>query len=753
MDSNKTVGATFTKDTADTDGDGFSNYDELVTYSTDPADNTSYPTRTLTAESATNGSIDSTATHKLGATTTATAVSATGYLFSAWTGASTGTENPLTLTMDGNKTIGATFAKDTVDTDGDGFSNYDEIINYSTDPADNTSYPTRTLTAEAATNGSITSTKTHKLNSTASIEATPSSGYLFIAWTGANTGSDNPLTLTMNGNKTIGASFTKDTADTDGDGFSNYDELVTYSTNPSDSADFPQVPLTVTATTNGSISVSGGSKLGSVASITATPSLGYLFSAWTGANTGSDNPLSLTMDSAKTIGASFTKDTADTDGDGFSNYDELVTHSTDPADNTSYPTRTLTAEATTNGSITSTATHKLGATTTVTAEPATGYLFTAWTGANTGTENPLTLTVDVNKTIGASFTKDTADTDGDGFSNYDEVVTYSTDPGDNTSYPTRTLTAQAATNGSITSTATHKLSTTTTVTAVPATGYLFSAWTGANTGTENPLTLTMDGNKTIGATFTKDTVDTDGDGFSNYDELVTHSTDPADSNNYPIAKLKVINPSNGTVTANSSYKLNTIATLTATPDTGYLFSTWTNSASGNNASLFLVMGSDKTIGATFTKDTADTDNDGFSNYDELVTYSTDPVDASNYPTRTLTAEATANGSITSADTHKLGATTTATAVPATGYLFTAWTGAGTGTENPLTLTMDGNKTIGATFTKDTADTDGDGFSNYDELVTHETDPSDANNYPTRTLSAEASANGSITSTATHKLGA
>ena len=173
MNGNKTIGASFTKDTADTDGDGFSNYDELVTYSTNPADNTSYPTCTLTAEAATNGSITSTATHKLNTTTTATAVPATGYLFTAWTGANTGTENPLTLTMDGNKTIGATFTKDTADTDGDGFSNYDELITYSTDPADNTSYPTCTLTAEASANGSITSTATHKLGATTTVTVTP----------------------------------------------------------------------------------------------------------------------------------------------------------------------------------------------------------------------------------------------------------------------------------------------------------------------------------------------------------------------------------------------------------------------------------------------------------------------------------------------------------------------------------------------------------------------------------------------------
>ena len=47
--------------------------------------------------------------------------------------------------------------------------------------------------------------------------------------------------------------------------------------------------------------------------------------------------------------------------------------------------------------------------------------------------------------------------------------------------------------------------------------------------------------------------------------------------------------------------------------------------------------------------------------------------------------------------------------------------------------MDRNKTIGDVFTKDTADTDGDWFSNYDELVIHETDPADANSYPGKTL--------------------
>ena len=181
--------------------------------------------------------------------------------------------------MDSAKTIGATFTKDTADTDGDGFSNYDELVTHSTDPADITSYPTRTLTVNTTSNGAANYTATHKLGTTTTVTATAYAGFIFDQWTGDASGSDNPLSLTMDSAKTIGATFTKDTADTDGDGFSNYDELVTHSTDPTDANNYPQVALTVTDTISGNISVSGGSKLGSIATVTATPDLCLLYTS------------------------------------------------------------------------------------------------------------------------------------------------------------------------------------------------------------------------------------------------------------------------------------------------------------------------------------------------------------------------------------------------------------------------------------------------------------------------------------------
>jgi uncharacterized repeat protein (TIGR02543 family) len=81
-------------------------------------------------------------------------------------------------------------------------------------------------------------------------------------------------------------------------------------------------------------------------------------------------------------------------------------------------------------------------------------------------------------------------------------------------------------NGSVTGSGEYEPATPATLTAIPNPGYRFTGWTGDASGTDNPLTITMDADKTVGATFEKDLSDDDGDGLSNHDEIVLYGTNP-----------------------------------------------------------------------------------------------------------------------------------------------------------------------------------------------------------------------------------
>jgi hypothetical protein len=64
------------------------------------------------------------------------------------------------------------------------------------------------------------------------VTATSLAGYLFSNWSGASTATTSSITLTMNATKSVTASFNQDGRDNDGDGLTNYQESITYGTNP-----------------------------------------------------------------------------------------------------------------------------------------------------------------------------------------------------------------------------------------------------------------------------------------------------------------------------------------------------------------------------------------------------------------------------------------------------------------------------------------------------------------------------------------
>ena len=82
------------------------------------------------------------------------------------------------------------------------------------------------------------------------------------------------------------------------------------------------------------------------------------------------------------------------------------------------------------------------------------------------------------------------------------------------------------TGGTITKSGTLAHGTNATLTATPLPGYVFGSWSGDASGSENPTTILMDSNKNVGATFVEDTRDPDSDGLTNYQEIVTHGTNP-----------------------------------------------------------------------------------------------------------------------------------------------------------------------------------------------------------------------------------
>jgi uncharacterized repeat protein (TIGR02543 family) len=124
-------------------------------------------------------------------------------------------------------------------------------------------------------------------------------------------------------------------------------------------------------------------------------------------------------------------------------------------------------------------TYDAGTVVTLTANPATGFQFSGWSGDLSGSTNPATITMDGNKNVTATFTA---------------------------LPPTQyTLTVNTVGSGSVTlnpSGGTYDAGTVVTLTAAPATGFQFSGWSGDLSGATNPATITMDGNKNVTATFT-----------------------------------------------------------------------------------------------------------------------------------------------------------------------------------------------------------------------------------------------------------
>ncbi|MBR6111982.1 MAG: hypothetical protein IKQ08_08565, partial [Paludibacteraceae bacterium] len=250
-------------------------------------------TLTLSASPSTGGTVSGGGIFAYKKSVTIKATPYTGYSFNKWSDGNT--DAIRTISMTSNRTLIAYFT----------------VNSYKL-----------TLSAFPSNGGSVTGEGTYEYNKSATIKATPSSGYSFSKWSDGNTSASR--TITMTAEKSLTAIFT----------INSY--KLTVSASPS---------------SGGTVTGGGSYEYGKYATIKATPASGYTFDSWSDGNTSASRSYYVTE--SKTLTAYFTKAA------------------------TKY-TLTLSASPSSGGTVTGGGTYEYGEYATIKATPASGYTFDGW---------------------------------------------------------------------------------------------------------------------------------------------------------------------------------------------------------------------------------------------------------------------------------------------------------------------------------------------------------------------------------------
>jgi hypothetical protein len=149
------------------------------------------------------------------------------------------------------------------------------------------------------------------------------------------------------------------------------------------------------------------------------------------------------------------------------------------------------------------------------------------------------------------------------------------------------LTVNVVGSGSVTknpSAATYSSGTVVALTAVPAVNWTFQSWSGDISGTQNPINITMTGNKTVAATFTQ--------GMQFYN-LTVNVAFVSDFKSFVGSGHVLVSP------VSSTYLSGAVVTLTAIAGANWTFWNWTGDMSGEQNPVNITMNSDKNVTATF----------------------------------------------------------------------------------------------------------------------------------------------------------
>ena len=385
-------------------------------------------------------------------------------------------------------------------------------------------------------------------------------------------------------------------------------------------------PSGISCTTNCNTSFAPGTSV----SLTATPTSGAQFTGWSGGCSGTTNPCSVNLANPALVTANF-----------------------------SLPSFALTVSKSGNGTVTSSpagidcgvtcsATFSSGTTINLTAAPATGYLFSGWSGCTSSSGTSCSVTLNAATAVVATFAPTTS--------------LLSVSPSGNgtvTSSP-------AGINCGATCSASFATGSTVTLTAAPVSGYSVSGWSGCTSSSGTSCTVNLTAAKTVAVTYAPSayglTVTKTGSG------AVTSSPAGIDCG----------------ATCSASFTNGSSVTLTATPAAGYVFSSWTGctSASGTNCSV--TMSAAKAVVANFAPATS-----------------------------LLTVSPSGNGNLTSTPagincgtqcsaSFATGSTVTLTATPVAGFAVTGWTGCTSSSGTSCTVNLSAAKSVSVTYAATTS---------------------------------------------------
>lgn len=297
--------------------------------------------------------------------------------------------------------------------------------------------------------------------------------------------------------------------------------------------------LTVNSETGGTTSPSGTKSYeeGTSVNVTATANSGYQFDGWSGASSSTSSSIDVKMDSDKTLTAQFSE--------------------------VQQPTEYyLTTETEGMGSVSAEGSNPYdeGAYIQVEADPDSGWKFDRWEGDISGTSNPTFVTMDSDKTVRAVFVEEQVET-------YSLSTTVYSGQGSVSVFPEK---SEYGSGDEVT------------LTAEPDEGYVFKEWRGDATGSSNPITITMNSDRSVSAVFESEQPDK---------VTLTMRSSPVEGGTVSMLQANEIQVTKGKE-----------VTIQAYSNEGYSFDQWSGDVEGESKSVNVIMDSDKEVIANFAEE-------------------------------------------------------------------------------------------------------------------------------------------------------